>query len=268
METNNSAFGRSFHHRRPAAGIVRIQRPQERWRKQFGFVLETWIDLQHRVYERSRQTAYTYSERANIGLLAAAAWRCGHIAIEEVATRRSNGWKGHGRIDLFIELARCALCIEAKVLRARVPASEGEWLLLWRVIRSRVREARHEAARAAVGRFDHRLGIVFCVLSATGAPSGQISGDLAEIVKQQLEAQSVDFLAMYTPATARARLLPFPVVIVAAGATLGSEGQLRRDSPRANRSGLRASAGTIPRRGKAGRTIHEFVRLSVSAPRL
>ena len=45
--------------------------------------VQTWIELQHRFYERIGRAAYCYSERTNVGLFAAAVWRCDQIAIEE-----------------------------------------------------------------------------------------------------------------------------------------------------------------------------------------
>ncbi|MCB0743518.1 MAG: hypothetical protein KDC67_06415 [Ignavibacteriae bacterium] len=68
-------------------------------------LLEEWMLCIER-YTRVRygDQPYAYNERANIGLLAAAAWRCGRTAIEE--TRAIKGYfnkpKWTGRIDLWI----------------------------------------------------------------------------------------------------------------------------------------------------------------------
>lgn len=68
---------------------------------------------------------YWYNERANIGVLAAAAWRCGRIALEEFQYEKidvssdeetdetaQNKW--NGRCDLWISNDRTAEIVEAK----------------------------------------------------------------------------------------------------------------------------------------------------------
>jgi hypothetical protein len=68
---------------------------------------------------------YWYNERANIGVLAAAAWRCGRIALEEFQYEKidvsSNGEtdetaqkKWNGRCDLWISNDRSEEIVEAK----------------------------------------------------------------------------------------------------------------------------------------------------------
>jgi hypothetical protein len=99
------------HHRCPPYVLVQVRGPHLGWRRQIGALLETWIELQRRFYERIGRAAYCYSERTNVGLFAAAAWRCNQIAIEEFATRKANGWRGPGRVDLFVQIGRCALCV-------------------------------------------------------------------------------------------------------------------------------------------------------------
>jgi hypothetical protein len=192
-------------------------------------MLRTWIDLQHRFYERVGQTAYCYSERANVCLLAAAAWRCDHIAIEEFATRKSNGWKGPGRIDLFVQIGECALCVEAKAIQLRAPQNEEQWRIFWQVVRAGVRAMRHEASRAARGTFRHRIGIVFCVISTrvTQSISTQLR-ELARDLDKQAARQTLDFLAVYMPADRLpAGVKQFPAVILAGSATPAAQSLFR-----------------------------------------
>lgn len=192
------------------------------WRTRIGIVLQEWIDLQDQFYERAGQLAYCYSERANVGLLAAAMWRCRHIAIEEFATRRCDGWRSPGRIDLFVQIGRCALCIEAKILRLRAPENESEWRTFWQLLRAKVRAARHEAARASRGTFRHRVGLVFCVLSTTIAMrwSPTRLRDLARALDSESARQRVDFLAAYMPmGRLPAEQQQYPAVILVGSAT-------------------------------------------------
>jgi hypothetical protein len=205
---------------RPYA-LVQVSSPRVGWRKQMGQVLETWIELQHRFCERVGQVAYSYSERANVGLLAAAACCRDHVAIEEFATRKGNGWRGPGRIDLFIQIGKCALCLEAKTVRLRAPQSEPEWEMFWRTLRARLRAARHEAARAIRGAFRHRVGLLFCVLSTPLMRSSLESlRDLASSLDVQAPRQTIDFLAAYMPMSRLPSALQrYPGVIVAGAAT-------------------------------------------------
>ena len=89
-------------------------------------LLEEWI-LSIERFSRitNGDVPYWYNERANIGVLAAAAWRCGRIALEEFQYEKidvsSNGetdetaqnhW--NGRCDLWISNDRSAEIVEAK----------------------------------------------------------------------------------------------------------------------------------------------------------
>lgn len=86
-------------------------------------LIEEWV-LAHERYARFSvdDAAYWYTERANIGVLAGAAWRCGMVAIEEFQTTKDNSlssrigdrktWKG--RCDLWIARDGHQEIIEAK----------------------------------------------------------------------------------------------------------------------------------------------------------
>ena len=201
--------------------LVQVRGQHLGWRRQIRVLLETWIELQHRFYERTGRAAYCYSERTNVGLFAAAAWRCDQIAIEEFATRKGNGWRGPGRVDLFVQVGRCALCVEAKAIYVRAPRDEGDWQMFWRLVRARVSAARHEAARASRGSFRHRLGIVFCVISRKLGPSlAHWRREFARDLDAQVPRQTIDFLAAYMPAgRLPAELQRYPGVILAGSAT-------------------------------------------------
>lgn len=89
-------------------------------------LLEEWI-LSIERFSRitNGDVPYWYNERANIGVLAAAAWRCGRIALEEFQYEKidvsSNGEtdettqkKWNGRCDLWISNDRSEEIVEAK----------------------------------------------------------------------------------------------------------------------------------------------------------
>lgn len=89
-------------------------------------LLEEWI-LSIERFSRitNGDVPYWYNERANVGVLAAAAWRCGRIALEEFQhekidvssneeTDETNQEKWMGRCDLWISNDRSEELIEAK----------------------------------------------------------------------------------------------------------------------------------------------------------
>jgi hypothetical protein len=61
---------------------------------------------------------YWYAERPNVGLLAAAVWRCGGRALEEFRTKKYRDGKSnepaYGRCDLWMEVKKTSFECEAK----------------------------------------------------------------------------------------------------------------------------------------------------------
>ena len=96
----------------------------EHWK----ILLDEWMSVMLRYHRVSvTDVPYWYTERANVGLLAAAAWRCGYIALEEYGdVKRDTETKDSyvGRVDLWIARpdAPGGELIEAKL----------EWLSLTR----------------------------------------------------------------------------------------------------------------------------------------
>lgn len=72
--------------------------------KEWQTLFEEWILAVERFCRLSPGDApYWYTERANVGTLAGAAWRCGWIALEEFQgdkSEQSLGWRG--RLDLWL----------------------------------------------------------------------------------------------------------------------------------------------------------------------
>ncbi|MBT0664510.1 hypothetical protein KI809_09380 [Geobacter pelophilus] len=90
-------------------------------------LLEEWILSIERFSRIAKgDVPYWYNERANVGVLAAAAWRCGRIALEEFQhekaidvssdkeSDRTTGKSKNGRCDLWICDDRSEEIIEAK----------------------------------------------------------------------------------------------------------------------------------------------------------
>ena len=68
-------------------------------------ICEEWLLVVERYSRRTDggDEAFGMGERANIGLLAGAAWRCGRIALEEFQNKKlHNGEEKNGRSDLWL----------------------------------------------------------------------------------------------------------------------------------------------------------------------
>ena len=82
-------------------------------------VLWKWINLNLQFAKRTewRDCPWWYNERSSVGLLSAATWACGGLALEDYITRKANtGIHRRGRCDLRIELGRMHFACEAKQL--------------------------------------------------------------------------------------------------------------------------------------------------------
>lgn len=103
---------------------VKVRKPLLYWRE----LLQEWTFLVHRVYRVSAQKSAVHAEkeRANTGLLAAAATRNGWIALEECRTQKSNKHLNtlqySGRCDLVLWRDSRHHEIEAKFTRIKLGA--------------------------------------------------------------------------------------------------------------------------------------------------
>lgn len=81
-------------------------------------LLEEWLLCIERYCRvaAGEDAPFTYTERANIGVLAGAAWRCGRIALEEFQYQKGyrNKEKWNGRADLYLATESYEEMIEAK----------------------------------------------------------------------------------------------------------------------------------------------------------
>ncbi len=81
-------------------------------------LLEEWLLCIERYCRvaAGEDAPFIYTERANIGVLAGAAWRCGRIALEEFQYQKGyrNKKKWNGRADLYLASEKIEEMIEAK----------------------------------------------------------------------------------------------------------------------------------------------------------
>ncbi|MCH8542681.1 MAG: hypothetical protein LAT61_03830 [Alcanivorax sp.] len=103
---------------------INVRRPLTYWRE----LLHEWVFLVHRVYRVSNRKAAVYAEkeRANTGLLAAAATRNGWVALEECRSQKIYRYieneEYSGRCDLMLWRDRKHHIIEAKHVRHPIGA--------------------------------------------------------------------------------------------------------------------------------------------------
>lgn len=116
---------------------------------------------------------YWYNERANVSVLAGAAWRSGFAALEEYQSKklRPEGNDLNGRNDLYITNQHDDVYVEAKVLYADI----SEPTLFEEKARKALAEAVVDAKKLTEG--ERRVGAVFMVPYSQNknASRGQIS---------------------------------------------------------------------------------------------
>lgn len=101
---------------------------------------------------------YWYTERANVGLLAGAAWRSGWIALEEFQANKTEdnvGWRG--RLDLWLRSALASYVIEAKLEWVNLNGSLTEAGI------NSLSEACSDVQNLSLMEPQTRVGISFCV---------------------------------------------------------------------------------------------------------
>jgi hypothetical protein len=143
---------------------------------------------------------YWYTERANVGLLAGAAWRSGWIALEEFQANRTEdnvGWRG--RLDLWLRSASAAYVIEAKL----------EWVSLTSHLVepgiNSLDEACSDVLNLVLTEDQTRVGIAFCVPYIKRNLASQVDqkvGDLLDL----LNRVNHDAIAWCFPSCTRALL--------------------------------------------------------------
>lgn len=123
-------------------------------------ILRKWITVQRRYRRRMDydDRTWAYGERPCIGFLAAAAWQCGAVALEEWRTEKGSRRDScYGRCDLYICHDEREYFIEAKYVRVRAVASPDKR------IDAAFKAAREAARRLHCLKGQHRLAVVFVV---------------------------------------------------------------------------------------------------------
>ena len=80
-------------------------------------VLRAWLKILDRYRAAApRDAPYWFNERASVSTLAAGAWACGGVSLEEYSSRKGKRQLSAGRADLWIRTSSCSYSLEAKQL--------------------------------------------------------------------------------------------------------------------------------------------------------
>ena len=166
--------------------------------------IEEWLLLNER-YCRvvgDGEAAFHYTERACVGVVAGAAWRCGEVALEAFQFEKSSdeGQKWNGRVDLWIATNGREEYIEAKAgwvsLLARTPVAEQ----LSRVVQSASEDAKEVIwpTRKST-RF---TGLAFCPIWISGKQQEKLEERIYELLDTAKKLNS-DVTAWFFPSILR-----------------------------------------------------------------
>jgi hypothetical protein len=120
-------------------------------------LLEEWLLLVDRYCRTMKgcDAPYIYNERANISILAGAAWRCGRIALEEFQEKKGyrNKIKKLGRVDLWLSNEIGEEYIEAKYKWISMGSNQTNKLIDQAMVSARqdAKKSRGNSSSKAIG---------------------------------------------------------------------------------------------------------------------
>lgn len=141
---------------------------QKRGISHWSSVLEEWIliiDRYCRVFDGS-DAPYFYTELANVGLLASAAWRSGNIALQEFQSTKGIKYrpKWNGRVDLYLRHNQAQEeVLEAKLLNISMDAHKDLVTTVAEEMKKAVEDVKHSKINMDLT----GLGAVFVVPNLT-----------------------------------------------------------------------------------------------------
>jgi len=163
-------------------------------------LFEEWILTVERFCRLSPGDApYWYTERANVGLLAGAAWRCGWIALEEFQSEKSAedlGWRG--RLDLWLSSAVESYLIEAKQAWPYLGGATGS-----RTAGGALKEAHADALNLVLTDPELRVGVAFCSPYHHLRGGNRVEDELRRLL-EEVQQLPWDAMAWCFPAATRA----------------------------------------------------------------
>lgn len=175
---------------------IEVRRPLTYWKE----LLNEWVFLVNRVYRISggQASVYAEKERANTGLLAAAATRNGWVALEECRAQKrdrylkSTKYNYNGRCDLMIWRDKRHHIIEAKFARQLITARSNS------KIEKAHRKAIADSIRSTSGGYKSEKMIAISYLVPVITPNQKESMSTEEIASR-LKETIVSLRRQYRP---------------------------------------------------------------------
>ena len=184
----------------------------------WGALLDEWMLTMQKYHLVSGDLPYWYNERANVGMLSAAAWRCGYVALEEypdtkrrrkaAVEEKATGERDfYGRVDLWIGRHGDATgeLIEAKLAWPKLSKPEDIGLAIEKGLKQS-----HDAGKEAKTGKGPTLGVTFFVPEFK-LDNGAIPADLDEQLQgliKYVKSLQIAVKAWYFPE--QFRYEPFP----------------------------------------------------------
>ncbi|NMG17468.1 hypothetical protein [Aromatoleum bremense] len=172
---------------------VITQRRYGYWRE----LLEQWVFLVERIHRVTveKHSVYSYKERTNVGLLAAAATANGWIALEECRSEKYSSKDSEevyqGRSDLRIWRDKRHHEIEAKFLRIALTSTSTTRLT------KAAEKSVADAARSVESgdRFDRKIAVTFVVPTLTNSQADKLS----EKMQSEHQERLINFIQEKKP---------------------------------------------------------------------
>lgn len=173
-------------------------------------LLHEWMFMMQKYHKVTEDAPYWYTERANVGLLAAAAWRCGYVALEEYGDTKRRAKADaqsaaadtrdySGRIDLWIGRHGCP---EGEIIEAKLA-----WLTALHDIPKTKKELQRGMENAIAAAKESKSGkgatlaLTFYV-PAVAPGTGDIVAQINKLVELAKEQKS-SVIAWYFPESSR-----------------------------------------------------------------
>jgi len=160
---------------------------------------EEWILLTERYSRISYEgdTSYGFNERANVGVLAGAAWRCGKIALEEYQSEKNkNDEVVNGRTDLWI----CDEDNNEEIIEAKFKWLNMNSKKLIEMVKETTEKSYEDAVNSSVETGVKAVGVSFFPLWVKNPDESEINEAIYKTIKRLKESEiNTDILAWCFP---------------------------------------------------------------------
>lgn len=166
-------------------------------------IVENWFEIHDIYVAKTKDVAYWYTERTNVGILAQAAWKSELIALEEYQTkkmaRHDPTASSNGRCDLWISRNNGSDVIEAKQTYIKLGSKRNT-----AVANSYLKKSLDDAKRTVGDSGEDAIGLAFLLgyFPAANIDPTEIAGKI-ELSIELVKASNADVIAWCFPGRAR-----------------------------------------------------------------